>query len=84
MAGAIARAIAHLSFLVLEGLCGNRAPWTAVEPKVSCEHMWGGLTGTIGERHLLRPHALAAAAAAEYIDAAWRAQGYAPERETFR
>ena len=39
------------------------------------------LAGTIGERHLLRPHALAAAA--DYIDAAWRAQGYVPERETF-
>ena len=41
----------------------------------------GALAGTIGERHLLRPHALAAAA--DYIDAAWRAQGYVPERETF-
>ena len=39
------------------------------------------LAGTIGERHLLRPHALAAAA--DYIDAAWQAQGYVPERETF-
>ncbi len=41
----------------------------------------GALAGTIGERHLLRPHALAAAA--DYIDAAWQAQGYVPERETF-
>jgi Zn-dependent M28 family amino/carboxypeptidase len=41
----------------------------------------GALAGTIGERHVLRPHALAAAA--DYIDAAWRAQGYVPERETF-
>ena len=41
----------------------------------------GALAGTIGERHLLRPHALAAAA--DYIDATWRAQGYVPERETF-
>jgi acetylornithine deacetylase/succinyl-diaminopimelate desuccinylase-like protein len=41
----------------------------------------GALAGTIGERHLLRPRALAAAA--DYIDAAWRAQGYVPERETF-
>ena len=39
------------------------------------------LAGTIGERHVFRPHALAAAA--DYIDAAWRAQGYVPERETF-
>ena len=39
------------------------------------------LAGTIGERHFLRPRALAAAA--DYIDAAWRAQGYVPERETF-
>src|SRR3954449_13184915 len=41
----------------------------------------GALAGTIGERHLLRPHALAAAA--DYIDAIWQAQGYVPERETF-
>ena len=33
------------------------------------------------ERHFLRPRALAAAA--DYIDAAWHAQGYVPERETF-
>jgi Zn-dependent M28 family amino/carboxypeptidase len=39
------------------------------------------LAGTIGERHFLRPRALAAAA--DYIDAAWYAQGYVPERETF-
>ena len=39
------------------------------------------LAGTIGERHFLRPRALAAAA--DYIDAAWHAQGYVPERETF-
>ena len=41
----------------------------------------GALAGTIGERHVLRPHALAAAA--DYIDAAWRVQGYAPECEAF-
>ena len=39
------------------------------------------LAGTIGERHLFRPHALAAAA--DYIDGEWRAQGYTPQRETF-
>src|SRR4051794_41933986 len=35
------------------------------------------LAGSIGERHVLRPRALAAAA--DYITAEWRAQGYAPE-----
>ena len=44
------------------------------------EHV-GALAGTIGERHVLQPRALAAAA--DYIAAEWRAQGYAPERETF-
>src|SRR5687768_5312614 len=39
------------------------------------------LAGAIGERHLARPAALAAAA--EYITAQWRAQGYRPEREAF-
>ena len=34
------------------------------------------LAGSIGERHVLRPGALAAAA--DYITAEWRAQGYAP------
>jgi len=37
------------------------------------------LAGTIGERHILRPRALGAAA--DYIEAGWRTQGYAPERE---
>ena len=37
------------------------------------------LAGTIGERHILRPRALGAAA--DYIEAEWRTQGYAPERE---
>jgi Zn-dependent M28 family amino/carboxypeptidase len=41
----------------------------------------GALAGTIGERHVLRPRALSAAA--DYIVEEWRAQGYAPERETF-
>ena len=41
----------------------------------------GALAGTIGERHFLRPRALSAAA--DYIVEEWRAQGYAPERETF-
>src|SRR5262245_8122545 len=39
------------------------------------------LAGDIGERHLLRPQALVAAA--DYIEATWRAQGYVPEREAF-
>ena len=39
------------------------------------------LAGTIGERHVLRPRALAAAA--DYVAGRWRDQGYAPERETF-
>jgi Zn-dependent M28 family amino/carboxypeptidase len=39
------------------------------------------LAGTIGERHLFRPKALAAAA--DYITEAWRAQGYVPEHETY-
>jgi Zn-dependent M28 family amino/carboxypeptidase len=39
------------------------------------------LAGAIGERHVFRPEALAAAA--DYIEGAWRAQGYAPERESF-
>jgi hypothetical protein len=39
------------------------------------------LAGTIGERHLFRPKALAAAA--DYITKAWQAQGYAPEHEAF-
>jgi hypothetical protein len=39
------------------------------------------LAGTIGERHLFRPRALAAAA--DYIAREWRAQGYAPEHEPF-
>ena len=37
------------------------------------------LAGQIGERHVFRPHALAAAA--DYIAETWRAQGYRPERE---
>jgi Zn-dependent M28 family amino/carboxypeptidase len=37
------------------------------------------LAGQIGERHVFRPQALAAAA--DYIAATWRAQGYRPERE---
>src|SRR4051794_13669905 len=37
------------------------------------------LAGQIGERHVFRPHALAAAA--DYIAGMWRAQGYRPERE---
>jgi hypothetical protein len=41
----------------------------------------GALTGTLGEQDFLRPRALAAAA--DYIDAGWRTQGYVPERETF-
>ena len=36
------------------------------------------LAGTIGERHFLRPRALAAAA--DYIDATWHAQGPEPAR----
>ena len=40
------------------------------------------LAGSIGERHVLRPRALAAAA--DYITAEWRAQGYAPESEALR
>ena len=39
------------------------------------------LAGEIGERHLFRPRALAAAA--DYITEQWRAQGYTPEQETF-
>jgi Zn-dependent M28 family amino/carboxypeptidase len=39
------------------------------------------LAGTIGERHLLRPRALAAAA--DYITETWQAQGYVPQRETY-
>jgi hypothetical protein len=39
------------------------------------------LAGGIGERHVFRPRALAAAA--DYIAREWRAQGYAPERERF-
>jgi Zn-dependent M28 family amino/carboxypeptidase len=37
------------------------------------------LAGQIGERHVFRPPALAAAA--DYIAETWRAQGYRPERE---
>ena len=39
------------------------------------------LAGNIGERHVLRPEALAAAS--NYIIAEWREQGYVPERERF-
>jgi hypothetical protein len=39
------------------------------------------LAGSIGERHLLRPKALAAAA--DYVAEQWRAQGYSPEREAY-
>jgi hypothetical protein len=39
------------------------------------------LAGNIGERHVLRPQALAAAA--DYIAAEWRAQGYTPKPDTF-
>src|SRR3954452_11430341 len=39
------------------------------------------LAGSIGERHVLQPRALAAAA--DYITAEWRAQGYAPGLETY-
>jgi Zn-dependent M28 family amino/carboxypeptidase len=39
------------------------------------------LAGKIGERHLGRPEALAAAA--DHIAAAWRAQGYEPELEGY-
>src|SRR3954454_13339921 len=39
------------------------------------------LAGSIGERHVLRPRALAAAA--DYITAEWRAQGYAPGLEGY-
>jgi Zn-dependent M28 family amino/carboxypeptidase len=41
----------------------------------------GALAGAIGERHVFRPKALAAAA--DYLEGTWRAQGYAPEREAF-
>jgi hypothetical protein len=37
------------------------------------------LAGDIGERHLARPRALAAAA--DYVAGIWREQGYAAERE---
>ena len=37
------------------------------------------LAGQIGERHVFRPQALAAAA--DYIAETWQAQGYRPERE---
>jgi len=39
------------------------------------------LAGTIGERHIFRPRALDAAA--DYVEAEWRDQGYAPGRESF-
>ena len=45
-----------------------------------CAHV-AALAGAVGERHLFRPRALAAAA--DYIAGEWRAQGYAPERERF-
>ena len=39
------------------------------------------LAGTIGERHIFRPRTLDAAA--DYVEAEWRDQGYAPGREAF-